>query len=495
MVATATVSPPAALKNVPVLKGHPVMGVMSELAKSQLAVLQRGFAELGDTFGLQVPVLHTVVAVNPVDVQRVLVDNARNYGKSTRGYTMLKLLLGQGLLTAEGDPWLRQRRIAQPGFNRERIGGFAATMTRMTEDMLADWAPTVTAGGTVDVAHEMMKVTLRIVGSTLLSMETRDHADAVGEALTRGQEYINYRMTHMFALPRIVPTARNREFTRHRDGLTALVDSAISTRRRSGEHKEDLLSMLMLARDEETGATMSDHQLRDEVTTMMLAGHETTAMTLTWALHLLARHPEIEQRLRAELAGVLGGRVPTLADLKQLPLLERVVKEVLRLYPPAWIMGRNAIQEDTLGGYHVPKGSYVFISPFLTQRSPTVWKDPDGFDPDRFLPERMAGMHKYAYFPFSAGQRKCIGDFFAMMEAQLILATILQRVAATHAGDPNVEMEPLITLRPRHGELKMRLSAAPVVTPGAPTAVPVDDATAAAAAAAGCPFHAARLRQ
>jgi cytochrome P450 len=409
--------------------------------------MQRQYGDI-----VRIDALGTVahLLVHPEAIKYVLQDNNRNYPKS-QTYEQLKQLLGNGLVTSEGDFWLRQRRLAQPAFHRQRIAGFAETMTSATERMLERWQPFAERGTPLDVASEMMALTMTIIAQTMfstdVSADTAVVGRDVGEALRSFDKLINAKVK----LPEWVPTPTRLRFQRAKATVDALVDRMIEERRRSGEDRGDLLSMLMLARDSETGEAMSDQQLRDEVMTIFLAGHETTSNALSWTFYLLSKHPTVERRLRTELATVLGGRTPTLHDLPQLPYTLMVIEESMRLYPPVWGIERRSLTDDRIGGYHIPAGSYIFLMQYVTHRHPDFWDNPEGFDPERFSPERATERPRFAYFPFGGGPRQCIGNNFALMEAQLILATVLQRYQLELVPGHPIEPESNITLSPRYG--------------------------------------------
>jgi cytochrome P450 len=436
--------------------GEPVLGHLRLLMRSPPRFLLRSCVEHGDVvrlhFGnpLRRMTAHLISA--PDDVRRVLQDQHRTYSKRTRGIEKLRIFLGNGLLTSEGDFWLRQRRIAQPAFHRDRIASFGGAMTRAAGDMLERrWAQQAASGQPFDVATEMMRLTLRVVSETLFGADVSGDADAVGEAVGQLLHEAMRVIEAWVDLPMTLPTPGNRRLQAAMATVDEVVMRVIAERRRAADPGSDLLAMLMRARDEETGESMSDRQLRDEVVTMFLAGHETTANALSWALYLLAMHPGEARKLRVELREVLGGRPPTIEDVPRLVQTRAVIQETMRLYPPAWITTRRVEQEDMLGGYRVPAESVVFVSPYVIHRSPRLWKNPEGFDPDRFLPERAASIPRLAYLPFGAGPRQCIGNGFAMLEAQLILATIVQRAELELVPGRVVEVEPVVTLRPKGG--------------------------------------------
>lgn len=434
-------------------RGHWLWGSLPQFRDDPIHALQDPWRAYGDVVRLRFGPKRVHLLVHPDHVRHVLQENNKNYGKQTIGFAKLRKLLGNGLLTSEGEFWLRQRRIAQPAFHRQRIAGFGGAMVRATSEMLARWQP----GATLDIAAEMMALTLRIVGQTMLSADVSHEAGTVGNAITWLLEDFNVRIKSAIDWPLMIPTRSNRRFLRERAALDRVVNGIIEERRKPGAAQpEDLLSMLMAARDEETGGAMDDRQLRDEILTVFLAGHETTANALTWTFYLLSQNPDAEARLASELSHVLAGRAPGLEDLARLPWTRAVVDEAMRLYPPAWMITRSVTGDDVVGGYRLPAGSLVFLVPHLTHRHPAFWPEPERFDPERFTAEKAAQHPRFAYFPFGGGPRQCIGNSFALMEAQLLLATIGQRWRLSLAPGHPVALEPLITLRPRHG-MKMVL--------------------------------------
>lgn len=388
---------------------------------------------------------------HPDHIKYVLQDNHRNYGKNTLAYRILRVILGTGLVTSDGSFWLRQRRLAQPAFQRQRIEGFATTMTRASMDLIDSWESVAKNGSTIDLAQDLTRLTLRIAGETLFNIDLTDTADTVGQAVSLGLQETIARLGRPLSLPLRIPTPANRQFLAARDALDKIVYGVIADRRATPSDHGDLLSMFMLAEDEETGERMTDQQLRDEVMTMMLAGHETTANALIWTWVVLAQHPDVEAQLVNELNHVLGGRPPTMTDLPQLSYTLQVIQESMRLYPPIYIFSRSATQDDEIAGYRIPAGSTVSMSPYAMHRHPDYWVDPDRFNPSRFTPNAIAQRHRFAYIPFAAGPRQCIGNTFALTELQLILAAVAQRYRVVL--DPDHEIEPVaaITLRPRTG--------------------------------------------
>jgi cytochrome P450 len=383
---------------------------------------------------------------DPQHVKDILVTHNKSFMKG-RGLQRAKRILGEGLLTSEGAIHLRQRRLMQPAFHRDRIAAYGTAMVAHAERMRSAWVD----GRTLDIAGEMNRLTLSIVGKTLFDADVESQATEVGEALT-GVMGTFWMMMLPFAdvidrLP--VPKLRRARLARVR--LDAIIYRMIADRRASGRDHGDLLSMLLAAQDEDDGGVMTDQQVRDEAMTIFLAGHETTANALTWLWYLLSGAPDVEAKLHEEVDRVLQGRLPALADVPSLPYLERVVTESMRLYPPAWIIGRRALTDYRLGAYVVPARSIIIMSPYVTQRDPRYYADAERFVPDRWTPEFRAGLPKFAYFPFGGGPRQCIGESFAWMELILLVATIAQQWQLRLVPGHPVVPQPLLTLRTKHG--------------------------------------------
>jgi cytochrome P450 len=431
------------------------------MLRDPLGHLERVWRTYGDIGCSRFGPIRSYFVIHPDHVQHVLQERNRNYVKGPI-IARTKVLVGEGLFTSEGDFWRRQRRLAQPAFHRARIAAFADMMIACGREMLDGWEGAAASGTTFDLAAETSRVTLRVVGKALFSLDLQGEAASVGEALVEARDFVTHRTFKLLIPPMWAPTARIR---RYRSALAVLDDMVlriIHERRRASDPgaAEDLLGMLIAARDEETGEGMTDRQLRDEVMTFVLAGHETTAVSLAWIWYLLARHPAVEHHLRDEVATTLGVRAPTLDDLPRLPYARMVVEESMRLYPPVWAFGRQALEEDQIGGYRIAAGAPLNVFPWLTHRHPDFWPDPGRFDPERFAPERAAARHRFAYLPFSGGPRLCIGNEFALMEAVLLLAMTVQRYRVALA-DPERPIEPdaKVTLRPRGG-MPVRIRAA-----------------------------------
>jgi cytochrome P450 len=425
--------------------------LFSEFVDDSVGTLQRMFDRHGDIVRWPMPHDEVHVVYHPEGVKHLLQDNYRNYVKGP-AYVAMKPIVGEGLLLSEGDKWLRLRRLTQPPFHRHKLSGFVDTMLHFARGTFDKWEGLVQRGEIIDAEKEMVELTLGIVGATLFSSHLTGEAPRVGAAVTDMFQVLERRVNSLLPLPLSVPTPANRRFLRAKKALDEVVGGVIERKHRVGPDKEnDLLSMLMQVRDADTGEGMSDQQLHDSVMTMIIGGHETTANTLAWTWYLLTQNPDVEQRLFEELDQVLGGRDPALEDLPKLQYLNRVLDEVLRLYPPAWMLARRALQEDVISGYRIPAGSLVYFSPYMVHRHPAHWPDPERFDPDRFLPEHNENRARFAYFPFGGGPRQCIGGSFAMMELQLVLAVGLQRFRPRLAPGHQVSPKLMITLRPRDG--------------------------------------------
>jgi cytochrome P450 len=387
-------------------------------------------------------------------VKRILLDNLANYPKSVTYRNNLRPFLGDGLLISEGDFWKRQRRLAQPAFHLRRLKVLAAAMAEAAARMCTRWEN----GKVLDVMAEMNAVTMEIVATTLFGADVSGDIAEVADAMAVLQEETGrVRPAAFFDLPDFLVRPRGKRFRDAVATLDRIVNRIIAERRSSGETRDDLLSMLLEARDEDTGEGMTDKQLRDELVTLFLAGHETTAIALTWTFHLLGQNPRVEELLQKEVDEVLGDKAaPSFEDLERLPYARMVADEAMRLYPPAYVFSRRAAGDDQLGPFHMPAGAHIVISPYALHRRPDYWPEPDGFWPERFAPGARTDRPKLAYLPFGGGPRICIGNSFAMMEHAIVLAAAVRRWRLESIPGREVRTEPRITLRPRGG-LPMRL--------------------------------------
>ncbi len=425
-------------------KGGFLTGHLREWTRDRLGFLTRCAREYGDFVPLRFGPWRSYLLSHPDSIEQVLVTDSRRFRKSYF-YRINRALLGNGLLTSEGDFWLRQRRLAQPAFHRNRIAGYGEVMVAYTNRMLDRWQE----GETRDILEEMMTLTMEIVAEVLFDADVAEDAREVGVATKVLRDLFSARIDSMLRIPEYLPTPANLRRRREVRRLNRIVYGIIERRRGSWEDRGDLLSTLLHAHDED-GSRMTDEQVRDEVMTLFLAGHETTAIALAWTWYLLARHPEVEAKLQAEIQSVLGDRTPTPADLTKLPYTEMVIWETLRLYPPVWAISREAVTACEVGGHWLPKGATVAISQWILHRDPRYFEHPDDFEPERWQDGLARRLPRFAYFPFGGGQRHCIGSSFAVMEAILILVTVAQQFHLSLAGD-RVQPEPSITLRPKGG--------------------------------------------
>jgi cytochrome P450 len=442
-------------------------GDLAALAADPLGEFVRRSRQ-GGVVPLKIGLARGHLVSDPALVRHVLLDNIDNYDKRTPAFDAVRVVLGNGMFTSGGSFWKRQRRIAQPAFHGESVRHFAPIMSRLAAETAAQWERAAGAGEPVDACDDMMKVTLRVVAETLFGDDIAGNAAEINRVFPVILGCLAARVCSPIRPALWMPTANNRRLRPALASLNSIVERLIATKRRrlaAGDQPRDahrdLLTILMLARDTETGEAMSDSQLRDEVMTLMIAGHEGTANALSWMWYLLDRHPEEQERLRAELATAVGGRPPTVDDLPQLPRLKAVIQETLRLYPPVWMFDRRALGPDDLAGTRVAAGDLVIFCPYAIHRLPELWSDPEAFRPERFEAGREEQKNKFAYLPFGAGPRTCIGNSFAMIEAQIIMGTLLSRFRARLADPSPVTPQPRVTLRTSR-PVELRLEPAPL---------------------------------
>jgi cytochrome P450 len=429
---------------------HSLLGSVRDIQRDPIGFNMSMMHQYGDIIRVRFLVWPNYMILHPSGIKHVLQENHQNYNKDIFTTRLVKPLLGQGLITNDGQSWLHQRRLMQPAFHRKRLAAFGMLMTNATVAMLERWQSFARRDQPLNVAAEMMRLTLRIVGQALFSIDLSNEADLVGQAFTTLSTLFTDYTYNPFP-PLFVPTPRNHRIQEAIRMLDKVVHGIITQRHQQGTDMGDLLSMLLSARDEETGQGMSDQQVHDEVMTLLLAGHETTANALTWTWYLLSQSPDVECRLHAELDQVLAGQLPTVERLADLHYTRMVLEEALRLYPPVFGLSRKAIADDEIGGYFVPANTLIWMSPYATHRHPDFWENPEVFDPERFSPVRSAGRPHFAHFPFGGGPRLCIGSNFAMMEAQLILTTVAQHYRLRLVPGHSVVPEVLLTMRPRNG--------------------------------------------
>jgi cytochrome P450 len=411
-------------------------------------------AALGDVTFIRMGNQSMYFLNHPEHIRDLLVVNAGKFIKG-RALQRSKSLLGEGLLTSEHEFHLRQRRMMQPAFHRSRIAEYARSMVEYADRTSTNWKD----GDVRDIDREMIYLTLQIVGKTLFNAEVGDDADRIGKALNTMVELFNFLLLPFSEWLENLPLPHSIRFKKARKTLDEIVYGIIDERRRSGMDEGDLLSMLLLARDEADGLPMTDEQIRDEALTLFLAGHETTANALTWTWYLLSQNANCEAKLHEELRSVLGGRLPSFDDLPQLKYTEAVLAESMRLFPPAWAIGRSAIAEHQFGGYRVPVGSIVLVSPYVLHRDERFWENAGKFRPERWEPVSVkeAGQRNI-YIPFGGGIRRCIGEGFAWTEGILLIATLAQKWKLALDPGQRIDVKPQITLRPKYG-MKMKISA------------------------------------
>lgn len=441
----------ARAKLAPGPRGRLLTGSIWDFKRDILQAMTAGWRQHGDLVRYRLGPVAVYGVSHPKLAEEVL-TNSTVYGKLGPD-NPLRMVLGNGSLTSsDHESWLKIRRMMQPIFSRQSIAALFKKMVTSAEDIVSYWGEKFQPGDAIDVHKEMMRVTLDIISQCMFSANVMNDLDKIGpHAVDIAVNYAFQRLQNPLSLPASWPTRRNRAFKNVMKSLDEMVYGLIAERRASGQPRNDLLDMLLRAQDEETCEGMTDRQLRDEIITIFAAGHETTAITLTWTWYLLSQHPDILRRLQDEVDGVLGGRTPTMADLPRMPYTLQVFEESMRLYPSAPIVPRLTLEDTTLGGYFVPAGSRVLVNLFNIHRHPEFWSEPERFDPDRFRPENKQRRDRHAYMPFGAGPHLCTGKHFALLEAHLLLTLIAQRYELRHVPSHPVVNHATITLRPRYG--------------------------------------------
>jgi cytochrome P450 len=423
-------------------RGLPVFGPIQEYARDPFGFLINTKRIYGDVVALRFAGRQLYLISHPDAIERVLVTHKKNYPKSDISERLYPLI-GQGLLTSEGELWTQQRKLISPAFHHKRIRSYAQTMVDRTEAHLSSWQDRSERSVDTDMMHLTLDIALR----TLFGEEQAE-GEQLGRAFTEASEYFAVTLKQPFPIPLWVPTPKNKMLLRARDQMFDYTRRIIQAKRQQQERGDDLLSTLIEATDE-SGARMDDDQLRDEVLTLLLAGHETTALTLTYAFDLLGRHPHVRDKLEAELDSVLGGRSPTIEDLPQLRYTTQVIKESMRLFPPGAVMLRQAVEDDEVGGWIIPKGAMVAFAQWIVHRDARWFENPELFLPERWTKEFEEALPRFAYFPFGGGPRICVGASFAMMEAPLVLASIAQKFRLDLLDLRPLELLMSITVRPR----------------------------------------------
>jgi cytochrome P450 len=435
-------------------RGLPVLGSLLDMWRDPPQLLLESSLRYGDVFHFKLGPQPFFFASHPEAIKHMLQDNHRQYIHWPRVHETARPILGHGLLTSEGETWRRHHNLLQPAFHRKRLGGLVSTMAEATAEIIARWDHSAESHQPIEVHAEMSQLTLAIVTRALYGQDAGDQAELVGRSLAQTIRHTAHELMLPFKLPEIF----NRRFLQTVAALDRIVYGIIENRQRHPKEHNDLLAMLMEAREDEAsgGQGLSAQELRDEVMTLLVTGHETTTNALTWMCHLLTQNQAVERELHAEARQVLGGRAPTFEDLSNLPYAFKVVQEGLRLYPTGWLLCRCALADDELGGWTIPAGSIILFSPYVTHRLPAHWPNPEVFDPERFSEGQTAQRSRYTYFPFGGGPRQCIGNNFALMEAQVVIAMLAQRYRLEPLPGQTIDPRPTMDMRPRQ-PMRMRV--------------------------------------
>jgi cytochrome P450 len=440
-------------REVPGPRGHPVLGSTLGFKNDIIGTLMAGFRDYGDVVKFRGvgPLFPIYLFAHPDYAMHALKDNAENYPRTPLVRSKWHMVVGDGLICIEGDFWKSQRKLAQPSFDPKLLQSFDALIANETDAMLSRWDELAEHGQELDVAREMTHLALANLGGAMFSTDWRQEALVMADAVEYTIGYAYKLLTQPVVPPENVPTPANRKFKTSRRTLEQIMERMIAKRRGLAEQPKDLLGALMSARDAETGEGLSEYQVRSHLMTFMFGGHETVAVGLAWTWWLLSRHPDVLRKLEAEIDQKLNGARPTFENTRQLDYLTRVINESLRIRPPVWLMSRMPTDDDEVGGYRIPAGSQILISSYVSHHHPDFWPNPEGFDPDRWLPEVVAERPKQAWFPFSGGPHQCIGGYFGLMEMQIVIAMILQRFELEVVPGHRVEAKPGITLGFKHG--------------------------------------------
>jgi cytochrome P450 len=429
---------------------------MRTLRADPLAAVGRVLAQHGDAVGIKGGPIEVVVVARPEYARHVLVRNARNYGKGAQ-IAKLRRIAGDGVFFVDGDAWRRQRRMIAPAFQRARIEAMVPQLVGGADELVLRWTRRHGGGGFFDASPDLSRVALDVVCRAMFGADVREHADVFHRHAAFAASYAQYLFDHVLPLPRWIPTERNLRLKQAMEWVHGFVHGMIEEHRRRDPLPDDLLGLLLALRDEESGAALSDAELYDELMTFVNAGHETTAVALSWALFEIGRDPELHARLSAEVDAHCGREAPTLAALAKLDLLGRTIKEVLRVHPPGWALPRQALAQDEIDGVLIPKGATVMIAVYHLHRHPEFWSEPERFDPERWREERGEPKHAFAYLPFGLGGRRCVGEDFALLELRTVLARLLQHFRIETDPAHPVVARPQLTLKPAHG-VRLRLA-------------------------------------
>ena len=443
-------------KSVPVYKGEGFFKRNAEFFTNSLNFTMRNLKEVGDFYYSNMMMRKYYITSNPEAINHVLVSNQKNYIKSP-AYQQLKMVIGNGLITSEGDFWRKQRRLAQPAFYKTQLEELYTVMQSITESYCEKLSGKCQETEFLEWSEEMNKLTADIVLKTLFTTDNNSDQKVMYDSMGAAQDFVVYCMQNPHLVPLTYINGKRKKFFKNKAVFDHKIMEIITARRNHKNDAPDLLNMLMNVEDADTGEVMSDQQLRDEIMTMYAAGHETSANALSWTLYLLAQHPEIVERLRSEAQLVIGNKAsPDFGNLRRLTYTKQVIEESMRLFPPVWSLGRENLEDDTILGYPIRKGSIIFISNYTLHRDPRYWKNPAVFNPDRFSPEQVKNRNRMFYLPFGAGPRMCIGNHFAMMEMQLILSTLINKFEFELIENQEIIPQALVTLKPKFG-IKMKI--------------------------------------
>ncbi len=437
-------------KQIPLTKGLPLVGSLPQIIKNPFGYLKQAHATYGDIYNLNLGISKMLIVNHPRQMQHILVDNAQNYRKGGAMWDTVRAMLGNGLVVSEGSFWMRQRRMMNPQFHRQRLAALNDLMVSAIAEALDTWEQSAN-GSDFNVASAFSELTMKVITRTLFGTGLSNaEMDRVSKAMNYALTYIVQAIV-LSSLPSWMPAPGKKEFEQSIKLIDETVYRIIADSRKDNGESNHLMAMLLDMVDDETGEGMTDQQLRDEVTTLFLAGYETTSIALAWAFDLLTHHPDVMEKLQAEVDSAIGDRLPTFADLMKLPYSRMILQETLRIRPAAWQLPRTAIEDDEIDGYPIPAGTTITGLIYMCHYHPEEWDNPEVFDPERFQPEKTEKRHQFAYMPFGAGQRKCIGMDFALMEGQLALAMVAQRYTLTKANENLAEPQLSTTLRPKGG--------------------------------------------
>lgn len=441
-------------KTPPKPPGYPLVGCLPKMLQNPLQFLMKSTLEYGDVVHLGAMNRQQVYLVShPDHVKYILQENSQNYAKvKSQIFKELKSIFGENLAVIDGERWRRQRRLMQPAFHRQRIETLVATMTTAIGQMIQEWK-SIEQGTPLDISVEIRKLNQKTALKTLFGVDADSKLTELVRAWDPIYKFVSDRLLAPVKLPVEIPIPSHRRFQEAMLKLNTFICNAIQERKQGDKNSGDLLSMLLNARDEESGDGMSDWELRNEIVAMFIGGFESSATVLAWTWYLLSKHPSVERKLNAELAEVLGERTPTFEDIRHLKYTRMVVEETMRLYPSVWLSTRTSLETDFIGSYKIPAESSILLSPFVTHRLPSFWKNPEGFDPERFAPEKVSARPRYAYYPFGGGSRYCIGDSYAMTQMQLVIAMVAQKFRLNLVPEHPVERQAGLTLRSRYGML------------------------------------------